>query len=135
MTKTFKQLNEIDNTVGAMYLENPDLKNSKFGYGYKRFYQKNLETAFQEYKEELLNTRIDHALVDEKTKAILTDKDSTRGFMYDKIGIRNVIKAEKDLAEKYMEKEYEIEPYFIAPENLPELSESELEVLKGVLVE
>ena len=132
--KTYKELNELDSVVAEMYIKNPDLKNGKFGYAYKRFYEKNLKTPFMDYFQALSDIRIDNALVDEKTKALLTT-DKGRGFEYSKEGLKEVIKAEKKLEIEWFKKDIEVEPYIIKEENLPELNEEQIELMTGILIE
>lgn len=136
MKTTFKKLQEIDSVVAGLYTKNPTLKEGKFGYAYKRFYEKNYEKVLEEYRAELADIRIDNALEDEKTKAILKDLDSRgRGFQYSKESLKAVLKAERGLDEKWNAKEIEVEPFFIKPENLPELTENQVELLKGTIIE
>src|SRR3990167_5815263 len=117
----FKKLKEIDSVVANLYTKIPTLQEGKFGYGYKRFYEKNLAPTQKEYIQELQDARIDNALVDEKTKALLKDPDPrSRGFQYTKEGLKALVKAERELDQKYDEKEIEIEPYII--KDLPELT-------------
>lgn len=137
MKKTFKDLLEIDGMVGLMYKKNPILKDTKFGYGYKRFYIKNIEKIKEEFTNELTDLRIDNALVDEKTKALLSDPNpNSRGFQYSKEGLKALIKAENELEDKWDLKEVEVEPYFIKREFFPEnLTDDQFEVFTGVLLE
>lgn len=132
--KTFEELNELDGIVGNMFQDDENLANSKFGYGYKKFYKKNLKKVFEDYREVITDMYIDNALVDDKTKALITTEKG-RGFAFDKAGIKQVIKEEKKILNEWNKKEFDIEPYIMAPENLPELSEIETEALKGVLTE
>lgn len=134
MIKTFKELSEIDIMIGGLYSKTPELKDSKFGYAYKRFAEKNYYPVNKEYGLVISDVRIDNALEDEKTKAILTS-DKGRGFVYSKEGMRAVIKAESELEKKWDIKEIEIEPFIVKEENLPELNEEQKELLKGVLIE
>jgi len=130
--KTFKDLEEIDSIVGSIYHKNPEIKDTKFGYAYKRFSEKNLIPIFKQYNELLSDIRIENALEDEKTKAIL-HKEGGRGFEYSKEGLKAVIKAERELGKEWNDKEFEIEPYIISEENLPELNDEQKEILEGVL--
>ncbi len=132
--KTFKELQDIDNEVGAMYRVNPDLQNTKFGYAYKRFAEKGFYKFTKDRMYELSDIRIDYALVDEKTKAILTN-DTPRGYQYDKDGLKAVIKAERDMYDAWDAKEFDVEEYIMKPENLPEdLTEEQKELFAGVFL-
>ena len=137
MEKTFKELNELDTIIGNLYQTNPELKDGKFGYAYKRFSEKNFFPIFKDYREALTDVRIDNALTDEKTKAILTDPSRTsRGFQYSKEGLKAVIKAERAIDDLWMAKTVKIEPFFVKPEDMPaDLGEEILALMKGVLVE
>lgn len=132
--KTFKELMEIDEFIGTLYTEKPELKNSKFGYSYKRFAEKNFYPLLKKFREELLDIRIDNALEDEKTKEIIADDLNPRGYKYNKEGLKKLVIAERILEEEWFNKEIKVEPYICKKENLPELNIIEKEMLLGVLI-
>ena len=118
-----------------MYLEDDNLKNTKFGYAYKRVAEKNYYPRVKEYNLKLTDIRIDHALVDETTKAIKTTEKG-RGFEYTKEELKAVIRAEDKLLKEWNIKEYEIEPYFCKKECLPTTLSDELkEMLINIVIE
>lgn len=131
--KTFKELSEIDSVMASIYEKNPEYKDGKFGYAYKRFAEKNWYPVLKEYQNEILDIRIDNALTDEKTKAILTTEKG-RGFEFDKEGLKAVLKAERELEKKWDIKEFEVEPYICKKENLIELTDEQKDLLKGILI-
>jgi len=53
IAKTFKQLLDIDQEVAGMYQQNPDLIKQKFGYGYKRFHEKNITPTQKKLDESI----------------------------------------------------------------------------------
>lgn len=110
MKKTFRELQEIDEIVGMLYKKEPALRNTKFGYAYKRFTEKNYEPMVKDYKEEIAHIRIEHALEDAKTKEVILRQESGRGFAYSKQGLKDVIKAEGRFDEEFMAREKEIAP-------------------------
>jgi len=130
--KTFAQLLEIDGIVGELYENNPTLKDTKFGYAYKRFYEKNTEPMTKEFRSALQDARIDFALEDEKTKAIITDDKSPRGFAYSKEGLKGIIKEEAKIVEEFNKKEIEIEPHISTV--VPEMNEYQKELLTGIII-
>lgn len=132
--KTFKQLRDADFLVGLLYKDNPELEKGKFGYAWKRFINKNYMKHLKEFQNELLDVRIDNALEDEKTKALLTDATNPRGYKYSKEGLKAVIKKENEITDKWEDKEIEVEPYILPIESLPELNEDEREELTGILI-
>ncbi len=132
--KTYKELSKLDMVVVQMYIKSPELKDTKFGYGYKRFYEKNLKSVFHEYFVHLSDVRIDNALIDERTKAIITTEGG-RGFEYSREGLKAVIRAEKTLEEEWGLKEFEVEPYIIKSEDMPKLTDEQSELMKGILIE
>jgi hypothetical protein len=132
MKKLFKDLQEIDSLVGELYGKNPELKQSKFGYAYKRYSAKNYEPIVKDFRDELEGIRIDNALEDDKTHEILTDRANSRGYKYSKEGLKAVIDAEKKLIEKFNDKEVEVTPFITT--NIPEEISTELkELLTGIL--
>ena len=89
--------------------------------------------VFEEYNSELNMIRIDHALSDEKTRAILmAPKGEGREFQYSKEGLKAVMQAEKELVEKWNKKEFEVEPYLA--KEVPELTEEQVEAFTGFVL-
>lgn len=133
MTKTFKELQNIDLVVGQMYASDPLLRDTKFGYAYKRFCQKFYVSMVNELNAELGEVRIDNALEDEKTKAIIRDEKSPRGYAYSKEGEKKVGQEERRVRNEWDTKEIEVEPFISTyiPENL---SEEQIDVLTGILI-
>jgi len=74
---------------------------------------------------------IDLGFGTEKTKAIILDKDSNRGFAYSKDGLRKVIEAEGKIMEEWDQKLFDIETYVCT--DLPELTEEQLVLIDGIL--
>lgn len=132
MTKTFKELQEVDAMIAGLYRDDPLLKDTKFGYAYTRFHAINYAPMIKKLQEALTDARIDNALINEDTKALLTDPTAPRGFKYSKEGLKAVIKAEAKISDKFDEEEIEITPY-LAP-YLPDLTESQVELLTGLLL-
>jgi hypothetical protein len=134
MLKTFKELQEIDSIHGRL-LKNPSFKQTKLAYAFKRFTQKNLVKIFTDFNNSNQDIRIDNALVDEKTKALLYKEDG-ENFQFSKEGLKAVMKQLRENKETWDIKEFEIEP-FICKEPLDEslkLEENEVELLKGVII-
>lgn len=133
MKKTFKELQTIDGVVGGMYKKNPELRDTKFAYAYKRFYEKNYSPTLKEFTEQVNDSYINNALVDEKTQALLTDQENSRGFKYSKDGLKQVMRDENRISEEFNSKEIEITPFISVyiPENL---TEEEKEVLTGIVL-
>lgn len=136
--KTFKELNKFSDVVRNMVGKNKDLMETKFGYAIKRFEEKNLSEIYREYNQELTMVRIDHALANKDTGALVRDPNpqSQRGFEFDKEGLKAVIKAEMKIEKEWMPKEFEVQPYICKPENLPkDLTEEQIEVFTGLVME
>lgn len=132
MKKTFEQILEIDAVVGQLYKKEPTLKDSKFGYAYNKFYKKNIEKPMEEFKELMQDNYIDFALEDEKTKQIIRDEKSNTGYAYTKEQLKAMLKKEKEITEKFMAKEFEVEPYISAL--VPEMTEEQKEILTGSIL-
>lgn len=131
--KTFRDLSLLDQIVGNMYAKNPKLKESKFGYAYQRFFDKNNAPTNKLFKEKLTDIAVENALEDKETKAIIHDKNNIRGFAFSKEGLKKVLKQERELQEEFWLKDIEVEPYISSyvPENL---TEEEKEALKDILI-
>ena len=133
--KTFKELQEVDALMGMIFTKNLILRDSKFGYTYKRFYEINFQNIFNEYLSEIEDVRIDNCLEDPTTKAVkLSNNPGGRSYLYSKTGLKEVIKAENKIEKKFQLKEIKITPYFI--KDIPKtLTETEIELLKGLIIE
>jgi len=133
MTKTFKELQEVDVMVGGLYQKNPDLKQSKFGYAYKRFSDKNYVPIAKDFNEELGALRVQFALEDKTTGEVLIDRMNPRGFKYTKQGLTELMAEEKKLAEKYDAMDVEINPFL--SKMIPEgLEDDQMEMLSGLVL-
>lgn len=131
--KTFKDLQEIDGVVGQLYAKDATLQNSKLGYAYKRFVEKNYRPLLDELMEKLAIERVEYALTDEKTKEVLVDQTNPRGFKYDKEGLKKVMEAERKLTREFADREVVITP-FISSYVPKGLNEEQTEVLKGLII-
>lgn len=134
MTKTFKELQKIDNMVAELYRDNATLEKTKFGYAYKRFAEKNYYPKAREYNEAIQLLSVDNALEDTTTGEILVDRANLRGFKFSKQGLKSVMKQENDLQKVWDAKEFEVEPY-ISSYIPKELTEEQFEMLKGIVLE
>lgn len=132
MIKTFEELNKIDQIYGKLLKEEGFAK-TKLAYCFKRFSDKNLVKIFTEYNEELQDNRIDNALTDEKTKALLYMEDG-KNFQYSREGLKAVLKQNKETTEKWNKKEIEIEPFICTDLGDIEFTAEEEELLKGVII-
>lgn len=134
MVKTFKELQEVDSMIGELYKKNPKLKDSKFGYAYKRFSDKVYSPVVRDFQDELGFCRVDNALEDPNTKEVLIDRMNVRGYKYSKAGLKKCMEQEKKIIEEWDEKEVEIKPFFT--KDVPtELTDEDKELLKGVILE
>lgn len=133
MEKTYKQLSQLDNAVAEMIVKNPDLKSAKFGYHYRIFHEKNLKPIFDDYNKALAHIRIDCALTNPTTKALMTT-ESGRGFEFSKEGRKMVIQAEMDLEKEWDNKNFEIEPYKIDILDIPNPTYEFIELAKEILI-
>ena len=136
MKKTYQELVEIDQAVGILYKEDPTLKDKKFGYAYQKTAERSYLKLNKQLSEEMEDARIDFASEDEKTKVILRDENpNSRGYQYSKDNLKLLVKKEREIFNKYLEKEIEFEPYFCNKDSLPELTEYQIELFKGILFE
>lgn len=134
MTKTFKQLQEADNVVGEMYAKNPDVKNTKFGYAWKKFAEKNYSPIIKELNEKLADNRLENALEDPNTKEILYANAERTEYRFSKEGLKKLITSNRAILEEYSNREFEITPFFST--YIPEdLTDEQREVLTGLVIE
>lgn len=131
--KTFKELGEVNELVGELYKNDPKLKDTKFGYAFKRFMEKNYEPTNKEMQEKLIDVRIDNALEDKLTKEIMMDKTNSRQMKYSKDGLKKCIAAERKIYDEFDGIEIEIIP-FITTQIPTVLIDEQKEVLKGLII-
>jgi hypothetical protein len=134
LTRSLDDLLKIDTLIGNLFKRNPSLQNTKFGYAYKRFFEKNIEQILSEYRKEIKLAQVNNALEDPKTNEILIDPQNPRGYKYSKEGLAKIISEEFEIEKEWFEKEIEVEPFFSS--HVPEeLLDEEKEELKGLLFE
>lgn len=134
---TFKQMKQFNHTWNEMVRFQPSLTETKLGYTFKKFFNKNIEEVFTKYNEQLGMIRIENALEDKTTKAVLTKDDikqGGRGFEYSKEGLKAVIKAENELANEWDDKEYEVEPFICKDAPKKTLTEEQVEIFTGLII-
>lgn len=134
MTKTFKELQQIDNMVAELYRANETLEKTKFCYAYKRFAEKNYYPNARAYNEAIQLLSVDNALEDATTGEILVDRANPRGFKFSKVGLKNVMTQENTLQKTWDAKEFEVTP-FISSYVPKELTEEQFTMLKGLVLE
>lgn len=133
MKKTYKEIREADELVASLYRNDPTLEKSKFGYAWKRFIETNYQSVRKELFDKILDIRISNALEDEKTKAILVDDNpNSRGYKFSKEGLRKCVEQERDVFNKFDEKEIEVKPFISSYK--PEMDEYQKEMLKGLVI-
>lgn len=130
MKKTFLELNQIDGVIGKLYRKTPELKDSKFGYAYNRFHDKNVKPTQKKLEEEASDLFVEHALEDKETKALL--KDEKGNYKYSKEGQLKLNIDQRKLIEKYETMEIEVEPYISSYS--PAMSDEDFELLEGLVV-
>ena len=133
MKKTLKEIFDIDEVVAKLYKADENLQKGKFGYAYKRYYAKSYTPALEEFQNGILTIRINNALEDPTTKALLLDPENPRGYKYSKEGLKKCIEEENKYKHETYEKEFDIFP-FISPTIPENLSDEDREILTGVVI-
>lgn len=132
MKKTLKEIIDIVDVIEQLYKKDPELEHTKFGYAVKRFMKDNYQEYFDNFRDQLEMIRIEHALTDEKTAAVITDKDNIRGFKYSKDQFKAVREAEKKFEKEWKDQEIDVKVYVST--FVPEMTEYQREVLEGILI-
>lgn len=132
MKKTYLQIAEADQLVASLYAKNSTIEKGKFGYAWKRFIEKNYNPIAKELNEKLADNRIENCLTDEKTKEILYTPEGN--YKFSKEGMKAVVDFSRKIIHEYNLKEFEIIPFIVKQENLPELSEEEKDLLMGLVI-
>lgn len=131
--KTFEELKEIDELYGKL-LGNEGFANTKLGYAFKRFSDKNLKEIFQDFNDTLQDIRISNALTDKTTGAILYTSDQ-KNYQYTPEGLKTTLKLIKEKNKEYSDKEFEVKPFIYTDLGTIELLDEEKELIKGVIIE
>lgn len=130
--KTFKELLEIDEVHGKL-LQQEGFENTKLGYSLKRFSDKNIKKIFTDFNDVKQNIRIDNALVDEKTGALLYHTDG-QSFKFTKEGLKRVISSIREATDVWDSKEFDVEPMICTELTGIELTGEDREILKDVVI-
>lgn len=133
MNKTFKELREIDAMIAELYKKDDKLRNTKFGYAYKRFSEENYDPSVKEFNEKRKDIWLDNALENETTKEVMVDLSNPRGFKFSREGMKRVVEAERKHEDKFNENEIKIMPYYSS--YIPELEDWQKEMLAGIVIE
>lgn len=134
MKITFQKLIEVNGYFNQVFRQ---YASTKFGYAIKKFIEKNIKKVIEDYQEALYNVRIEYALTDPKTGAIIYDSEANeqngrRPFAYTPDKLKEIISAEKVLLAEWNLKEFEVEPYICT--EVPELSDEVKELLIGLII-
>lgn len=131
---TFKDMNRFSEVFKGTIQRKEKFMETKLGYAAKRFEEINLIPLYKEYNNELAMVRIDHALTNKETDALMLGAPP-RGFQYDKAGMKKVMAAELKIQSDWENREFEVKPYICKKENLPtDLTEEEKEVYDGLIM-
>lgn len=118
MKKTFQQLFTLDQIVGGLLKDNPNLLDTKFGIAYKKHLEKNYSPLIEKRKDGLNDIYLEHALTDTVTGAVLFDKESDFGYKFSKEGFKEMRQDANEYIKKFDCTEQEIEA--IPCKELPE---------------
>jgi len=134
MKKLFLEIKEADQVVAQLYAKTPKLRDTKFGYAWKRFMDKNYPLLATEINDRMTDNRIEFALTDPTTKELLYTDSKNNNFKYSKEGMKSLLDANRKLVKEYDAKEVEIIPFIVKKADLPELTEEEKEILTGLVI-
>lgn len=134
MKKTFKELQEINEVFYRLNSSFKDFSKTKLAYAFKRFIDKNYQSIYTDFNDELQSVRIENALTDKVTGAILYE-DNNQSYKYSPEKLKIVISEIKRISKEWENKEFEVEPYICndIPESI-EFYEGEKELLEGVII-
>lgn len=133
LKKTIREIQEVDQIMAQLYAKDATLQQAKIGYAYKRFVEKNYQPTITKLQEKLADARVDFALTDKNTGEVLVDKETARGFKYDKDGFKKIMESERKISNDWMAEEIIVQP-FICKDIPKQLSEDDKEKLKGLII-
>lgn len=147
---TFEKIRQFNYRGQNFVKKNPTNGLTKLGLAIKKIGSESVEAIVKEYRNahaeayytEVETVQIDNALVDEKTKAILSaPRDAERPYLYDREGLKRVLEAERHFAEvrndailkEWDSREFDITPIFTT--DIPnDLTDEEIEAFKGFCI-
>ena len=137
MKKTFKEWREF-NIVAQNYLARTNGVDTKLSYAIGRIQNRDLKSAFTEYKDAVRDIEIDHCFTDANGVIVYDEgKDqngrATREFRFTKDELKARDKALKELMKVYDKKELEVTPHIVEVK-FPILSDLEIEIFRGVVI-
>ena len=141
MKTQYKTLLLADRLVAQLYQIDPKLVNTKFGYAWKRFFEKNIQPTMTELNEKIEDLRIDNALTDKTTGEILYTQPDSRGakeYKFNKDGLKKLTEQARALAKEFEDKEIDVQPYIC--KELPDIMlegkklKEDFEILKGLVL-
>lgn len=133
MKKTFKELKGIDGIYGDLLGRIENFEQTKLGYAFKRFSDKNLTKLFSDYNSALQDMKIDHALTDKETGAILYTPDR-KDYLYTPENLKTVLKKSREMQDEWSPKEFDVEPFICKNIDAVNLTDDEKEQLEGVII-
>ncbi len=135
MKKTFKQMRDFNSKVTRLLTGDPTILKTKFGYALKKVGTE-INKYFDEYSLELDTIRVNNALEDPTTKALLiAPEGSQRQYLYSKEGTLKLMKEETALLKEWDVKEFEFKPFYVPLSYAPELDQDEIDALGGFVIE
>jgi hypothetical protein len=147
--KTFEEVRKFNIAADGFLRKSPTNIQTKLGYAIDKISGGQLKKIISDYQkdyaekyfEQVQKKQIDLALTDKTTGAVLANpKNAGRPYEYDKAGLMEIIKIERDFAsnweaelEAWDKKEFDIEPHF-AVEIPEDLTDNEKEAFKGFVI-
>ncbi len=134
MKKTFKQIREFSIYSGLIAMRHP---NTKISYAIKKVLKK-LVKIVDEYNGKLEDIRIDHCFTNsDGVIEYNVTKDGSgnevRHYKFKKDELKKKLKEEREVAEEWNSKEFEVEPY-LATEVPEDITDEEKEALDGFVL-
>lgn len=139
VTKSYQDLKDIEEVFSELAETNKDFEKTKLAYAGVRFSKINLKPINDDMGIDLTMVRIDNALTDKATGAILYQDKKTgvgRDFQYSIAGLKKTIAAERKIRAEWAKKEFEIKPFICTDlSGVEPLTDRQKEILKGVIIE
>lgn len=134
MKKTIKDLFIINNQASTLD------RSTKLFYAIEKLLKKHdVGQLLQKAQTEKDDIMLEHALTGEKGALLFadTEAEAKQGLKYKhtKDQYRNMMEALNKHQEDFLAQEVEIEPHYLAKEDLPELTKDQIEAFKGFVID
>ena len=130
---SFEEMVNLNGRYMLFVRNNTIISNTRFGIAFRYFIEDSCEKVLDKYNKDVRLIALDNALTDKDSGAVLFSKTG-KDYLYDKSGLKNKLKEEEELYEKWKTKKFEVEKVYFVGEYPKQLSDADLKNVKDFVV-